>query len=53
MYRKLISHILTDAINRYEEGLQCVCKNIQTLIYTSPVYNITYKGSLKRSVQYF
>lgn len=53
MYRKLSSPMLTDTINRYEVGLQCVFKNIKTLTYTSTIHNITYKGSLKRSVQYF
>lgn len=40
MYRKVISHMLTDTINRYEVGLQCVFKNIKTHI-TSPIHNIT------------
>lgn len=52
MYRKVISHMLTGTINRYEVGLQCVFKNIETHI-TSPIYNITLKRCLKRSVQYF
>lgn len=45
--------MLTDTINRYEVGLQCVFKTIINLSYTIPVYNSTYKGSLKRCVLTF